>query len=489
MRNLKVYKRKNIIGILFIMALSNALVGCTLIQLQPADPTMAPWEHEIDPTFRLFYNHYGGIEVFGPAISDARKEGDVLVQYTEAAKMIYAESASTSQRFYLASLGTSLIIPEPEVSKPQNSPVIYVAGHVIHPVFAETYGKLEDILGKPLTEARKNVEYHRVEQLFENLGLTYDLTSGKVGFLAYGLAMCDSRCRKTEPEYSIPLQVYPVDPTFQEMVNTLGVDFTGYPITPAYMTAEGRWQQIFENVVYSTESLNQPGTIMLEPIAQTMPFIKDAPKKYNADPAVIFAKTHGEKGYEIPLFFWEYLQAHGGLDVSGIPISQPRQLSATSYVQCFTNLCLENDLEAIETRRVHLVGLGYPYKTMHGPVEPGYLLSTNTPTTAPETPTITLKVWDALRTLDTRLQQEVGVYVTMNQEPLEGIEPTLWLTLPNGVQVEYVFPPTGKDGQSVLRLPLIEGNNGDVTFYAVCVLGGENFRFCVEENFLIWNNP
>ena len=194
----KTAKAKTIVVMLALALLGDRATYAFYPQ-EIVEPTLSPLVHEIDPIFRCFYLYYGGLEVFGPAIAKASLEGEMLIQYTEAAMMIYDPQASITQRFRLAPLGSSIAIREPQVPQPQDGNYIYRDGHIIQPVFAQEYLRLENILGKPLTEGYENYEYRRMEQLFENMGLTYDLASGKIGFLPYGVAMCDKHCQIEEP--------------------------------------------------------------------------------------------------------------------------------------------------------------------------------------------------------------------------------------------------------------------------------------------------
>lgn len=489
----KITLANKIIALLLLVLLVGSTVACSPGQ-ESSQTSLSNQDHLVDPNFRSFYLFCGGYDLLGPAISEKIIEGNTEVQYTEAAKMIFDPQAPDKQFFRLAPLGAALVVPEPGVAQPLDGDSLYVAGHIVPEFFVETYTKLGKILGNPLGEAHKNPENGLFEQIFENMGLTYDPATDKVGSLALGVAMCNESCRTKEPEVSRHLQIYPIDPTFVPIVEKLGGDFTGYPITPGYYTPEGRWQQIFENVVFSVQAPNHPDTLIIEPIGQKLPFVSDPPRPYNGDPFMQPYGLPGEPGYDIPLYFWEYFLAHGGEAILGAPISQLHQFNDQTYVQCFKNLCLEYDLTAVESRLVHPVGLGYPYKTMFGPVEPGFVAPsvptpTPEPSPTPQRSTLTLQAWDSLRALDTRLQQEIGVYVTLNHAPMSGIVPTLYLNLPDGNLVTHLFPPTNMDGKSVLRLPLLQGENGDFVVYAVCVDGLGSQQFCIEDTFLIWNNP
>jgi hypothetical protein len=126
---------------------------------------------------------------------------------------------------------------------------------------------------------------------------------------------------------------------------------------------------------------------------------------------------------------------------------------------------------------------------MFGPLEPDLELPAALPTATPIIPTTSMQVWEGQPALDIRLQQEIGVFIGFNEMPLSGSEPTLILTLPDKSKVVYKMAPTGMDGKSVYRLPLLKGPNGAMISYSVCVLTLAGERFCGLDSFVIWSNP
>ena len=210
---------------------------------------------------------------------------------------------------------------------------------------------------------------------------------------------------------------------------------------------------------------------------------KDQPVSASGQSEMVFLRTQGDLGYEVPTYFWEFLKEHGGLAISGQPISQLHEISDQRYQQCFTNLCLEYDAEAVESRRVHPIDLGRKYDDN---VDPD---GSELPTATPLEPTTVLQVWETQPTLDNRLLQEIGVIVWMDGWPLSDAEPLLTLTMPDGSAVDHVMPKTGMDGKSLVRLPLDQGTNMVVIPYKVCIKGLSGQTFCVADSFLTWGNP
>ena len=71
----------------------------------------------------------------------------------------------------------------------------------------------------------------------------------------------------------------------------------------------------------------------------------------------------------------------------------------------------------------------------------------------------------------------------------DGIEPILVVSLPDGKQVSYYFPPTGIDGKTTETLDPIPAQNGTLIPYKVCLSTPSKDLFCVKESFVIWGNP
>ncbi|MGW8250408.1 MAG: hypothetical protein ACWGO1_07175, partial [Anaerolineales bacterium] len=106
--------------------------------------------------------------------------------------------------------------------------------------------------------------------------------------------------------------------------------------------------------------------------------------------------------------------------------------------------------------------------------------------TQPDSPQISIQVWESFQMLPPGGNQEIGVSVYENDLSLAGIEPDIYVTLPDGSSRTYYMYPTGEDGQSRLVLEPIDAPHGTLIPYEVCVfmVGGQ--KLCVKESFLIW---
>jgi hypothetical protein len=85
--------------------------------------------------------------------------------------------------------------------------------------------------------------------------------------------------------------------------------------------------------------------------------------------------------------------------------------------------------------------------------------------------------------------QEIQVLVLDNGNPLKNIDLVMTVTMPNGSQRSYNFPPTGRDGQARSEVEPISAPNGTLIVYEVCVDNTDEAPDCVVDDYLIWGNP
>jgi hypothetical protein len=211
----------------------------------------------VDPLFSDFYDYLGGMDTLGPAITPIHDSGDVKTQYLSSALLIYDPQASEGDHYRLASLGLFLGVAEPGIKNPPPSAVV-VNGHIIDTKFLQAYENLggEGIVGRPLTEARYNLDYGRYEQYFENLGfyIKTDDPDEEVYLLAYGAFACDRQCRYQPHQWSIPSQKPPLQEPFASAVANLGASIVGRTLTEPYISEDGKLEVIFENLVLILET-------------------------------------------------------------------------------------------------------------------------------------------------------------------------------------------------------------------------------------------
>jgi hypothetical protein len=473
--------------------------------------------YEIDPVFREFYDQLGGTDVLGQAISPLFMHNNVKYQYTVSGLMTFDPMAPANMRFQLAALGLDMGISEPPVARPDQKDVRYVDGHIVYNDFSSLYERLGGarFVGRPITEVHFNLEKNRFEQYFENLGMYRQELDpvDEVHLLAYGVWKCDASCRQ------IPLSsdrvigsLQHTDMRFYDTVARLGPDFTGYALTDAYQTPDGYLEQVFENIVLLIAP-EHPGRVFLRPITKVLGIFPDPMQSPSSEEGMNFYPVQGNRGYNIPDIFRNYIALHGGEEVSGPPISEYVRQSDVIYKQCFLNLCLEDHRDEVGNFRVRPTPMGYQYRQF--PILPVSLGEDSLAEVQPEEdtpvptveavpqasiensptvnsqfdPQVSVQVWENYPLVTPDQAQEIGVSVLENNLPMRMVEPDLILTLPNGQEKTYYMPPTAHDGQTMMVLEPITAPSGTLIPYEVCIFIPGGQKFCVKDSFLIWNNP
>ena len=440
--------------------------------------------YPVDPVFGELYNTLGGQEVLGPAISPVSREGTLQLQYVENALMIYDGRASTSDRFRLGPLGLEFGIAEKPIPDPHQPDSRYVGGHLIWHEFVATYDALGGVryVGEPITEARFNPAKDRTEQYFENMGF-YRLEEdepGVIQLMAYGAFACDYRCRYQPPPASIPERQPILPEPFQYQANLLGLPFTGRALTGVHLAADQTEEVIFENLVLYKDA-SQSSILIARPIVEVLGFIPHVPVELNPDPLMIFYEIQGGKGYNVPRLFDEYIQHHGGSELSGPPLSEVFPINPGVFRQCFRNLCLDYDLNAAPAERLKPAPLGTRYKEEVFDLAMDFHESLSLKN-------VDLLLWEKYMRLSAGEPQEIFVSVSEDGVALKNREPILILSYPNGEIQTFYFPPTGVDGLTSIGIPGIEAPNGTLIAYKVCLMGFNGESRCVGENYLIWNS-
>lgn len=457
------------------------------------EPEATPHSAGVSPVFREFYKHMEGKAMLGPAISDLMREGDLEVQYLTKGKLVHDRNAPNLHKFYFAPLARENGIQEPPLPPPSQPNEYYIEGHYVYEGFYPYFvvmGKTA-IVGPPLTEYRCNPEHRRCEQFFAGLAFYHLEGSSKVRLLDLGAWACDNRCRKVDAKDSthtgdqddIDIHRSGIDPTFAPIVARTGTDFTGFPLTEPYLSRDGTWKQIFENLVLVANSPNFVGSVRLGPMAKMLNIPSEPLRRASNHPGMIFYAIDGKLGYDIPLHFWEYILALGGMDVIGSPITHYSLLfNDGTYHQCFVNLCLMHNPSVDGGVFVRPEALGYAYKQLW--YEKDLFISDLVSPVGQ----IRLHVWELYPTISAKQGQEIGVLVFENDLPRANMHPVLILNLPDGSVRSLQMPPTGLDGKSSIRLEPIAARGSSIVSYEVCILEfGDNT--CAGDSFIIWNNP
>jgi hypothetical protein len=392
-------------------------------------------------------------------------------------------------------------------------------------------------VGKPITELHYNAPYNRYEQYFENLGF-YILEGDPertVRLLTYGAWKCGSACRQLPDSFRNAgvTQHFAVEGQFAEGMKHLGAELTGFAISEPYQAQDGYQEQVFENVVLYIPPDDSAWAVP-RPLTTLLGIQPEPPVAPSHNPDFFFYRTRGNKGYNIPVRFINYLAAHGSLEeTAGPPISEYNEWQGDLFRQCFVNLCLIENPAETGLLRIHPDALGYPYLEMNGlppfqiqpptgpqptPEEtlpdPEEDLSTETATPYPQPQSkvepeqgssedqpseanpatrngsnMAIKVWETYATVSPAQAQEINVYITADGQPVARIEPQLTITLPDNSTRTYLMFPTGEDGQSHFTVEPTEAANGTLISYQVCIDNSSGNRFCGMYDYVIWIGP
>jgi hypothetical protein len=267
----------------------------------------------------------------------------------------------------------------------------------------------------------------------------------------------------------------------REAVNRLGSDFTGFALSEPYLTPDGKLEQIFENMVLRVDA-QQKTAFELRPLPELLGVSRDALEPPSDDPAMEFYAVEGDRGFNVPAYFWHYLDLHGGEQISGPPVTSLKPLDEDVYWQCFQNLCLEEHQVTPDGLLIRPVALGYQYKEH-------FYQAPETQLPEPPSKELSIQVWEGSPRVASNQEQKIEVSVQENNIPLPGVVPVLTLNFPDGTQETQELDPTGPNGRTSLVLPPIQAPNSFLIPYQICIPGQNADKFCVKDSYLIWNNP
>lgn len=478
------------------------LVGC--LGKSASDQTRLENLYQISPTFREFYNQIGGLSNFGVAISPEFSQDRFKLQYVVAGLMIYDPQDVEGSQYSLAPLGREMDISQPAMKESAYESEPFINGFPIFGEFIPLSRKLagEKFVSNPLTPPHYNPQKQRYEQYFEYFGL-YRLIKdppGAVHLLAYGVWKCGESC--IHP-HVVPDEVVlpkPIDKQFLPWVNKLGPDLTGYAITPAYTTADRLIQQVYDHLVLAIDP-QQSERIILLPVPEKLGIFPEPiqPSTYNKNYA--FFPIQGDLGYEIPLIFVDYINQHGGFEISGPPISHFKSNSEKVSRQCFQYYCLDEDQGVDGMLRIRPAPLGFLLSQSVNQKQPTQTIisANNIPVQETVTPNqatavgssneLSLQVWELYPLVNPQQNQEIVVNVNMNGVPEDKIEPYLTVYLPSNQKITRKMPPTDKNGQTSLVLDTIEAPNSTIIPYQVCIPFSNGSSYCARGQFLVWYSP
>ena len=461
--------------------------GLLLLFLSACTPSAGSNEtsgtYAVDSIFREYYRDLGGQERFGPAISQVFDRDKFECQYTVNALLCHDPVATGSARYFLAPLGTNLILDGSD----------HVVSSAIYPDFLPLYKELNafNAVGNTLTGVIYNSEKQRVEQYFENVGFyhRFDDPHGMVSLLPYGDYFCGNDC-----SYNGINAADQISPQYPDILSPFGSSLDqiggnevfGRPLTHPYETEDGFTEQVYENVIIYAPSDNL-GNIHLRPLPEMLNMNSTAPgpKIYGDNENMVFYTTEGELGYHVPKIFDLFISQHGGLEISGNPIADPFRDPLTNIPrQCYQNYCLDYHSEAEQEYQTRMAALGTLYlqeNQSKDSVISHYVYST-------ENVQMQLREQQAEVTTSEDLLVDLMVLKSEDQSPIANVETKVTLTYPDGESDTFISASTNPQGHATITIPAqSQLKTGDLVSYKICLNVPSEKPICVYDAFLIWN--
>ncbi len=432
---------------------------------------------QIDAIFEEFYSTFGGRETLGAVISPAFGSGSKIYQYVENGLMQFDGSKILNDRFSFAPLGKNLL----EVGRLALSQSDQHHPMQIHSDFLLIYRRMggAQYVGRPLGDPVVNSEEKRVEQYFENFGFYKSMVTGDVRLLPYGITSCGDVCRGNYMAANIPRLIIDLPEPYLHLVNRIGSDLTGRILSSPFISADGLEEVIFENIVLARD-LQSPNRIFVRPLSEAVGYKVGKLTRQLNHPLMVFFPIEKNLGFNVPIYFLEYIKAHGGMQVSGMPIEEVVSIQPGVFRQCYKNICLQFTLKENGEKVLQPIPLGVIYKSLMEASVFDYRSSSTLDT-------VTIKAWELYPALSSGDRQVIRVGIFQHGIPLKNREPVLFLNLPdNGLRVFYL-PPTDQDGMTEITLDPIQAPIGTLISYEVCLLGLLDNRKCEGDNYLIWN--
>ena len=434
----------------------------------------------IEPVFQQFYDFLGGQARLGSALSPVIIEGNVQKQYLENALMAYNPELPPSEQYSLAPLGRQMGVWDEPLASTDLQGVLFVEGYIVYEGFVSLYQEMgaQRYVGTPLTGVRYNGDQNRVEQYFENLGFFQNLDDpdARVQLMPYGRTACAETCEAlANSGVTTEVELAYGEP-FVSAVTRLGDDFTGPRLAGPYQKSDGTIEVIYQNLVLTVNTADAQRAIP-KPILSELGVLPEPLVARLNNPNVTFYSIDGEYGFNIPLFFADYINKHDGIESFGQPISELKLQSDGSASQCFANACLQY----AQGSGVKPIPVGVEYKARFYDDQP----VTEEPTPQAE---IRIQVWEDYSQINSVEEQVIHATLFAGNQLLAGLEPYLEITLPGGGTGIYQFPSSDSSGQTQLTLPPIRAQNGTLIPYKVCLEGFGAAEVCTSESFMIWGN-
>ena len=462
-----------------ILLLTIIIILISACNLEKAKTPTPEGTYSLDPIFQKYYNQLGGKSVLGDAISPVFSEQGKFYQYVVVGLLMYDPSDRSTR---LAPIGRDLGVRENPSSFQAGEAGRYLDGYRIFDRFVPLYDRLggEAVVGKPLTEAHFNLEKSRYEQYFENLGFYWleGDAEDNVHLLAYGDWECREHCPNVvDPNAAISWSSR-IPEVFSRVIEQNGLGFTGFALSAPYVNQEGKVEQIYQNLIMLTDPGVSENAYLLN-LPERVGKLRESPGAPSPVPGMRFFAIQENLGYNVPLIFDEYIQAHGGYNFIGQPTTHVTRPNLQTIEQCFVNLCLQGELNSEGKMDVRPLALGIKYRDIYKPVEgiSGMEKSLE----------VTMQLWESYPLISPEQEQEIGVVVFSGGEPIPDVSAELTVRMPDGEEQVYQLPPTDQQGETRLRLDALNAENGTLVPYRACVQLKNQQKFCVMDSYLIWH--
>jgi hypothetical protein len=234
---------------------------------------------------------------------------------------------------------------------------------------------------------------------------------------------------------------------------------------------------VFENVALYIDPVNG-NLIKLRSLPSMLGIKTDQPvNEIRADWLSFYPVMDG-KGFNVPNGFVDYLTKHGGIEYSGSPITEYKLTADGGYSQCFSNVCLEYHPTAPAQLQIRPHSLGNDYQTNGTNIPaPGEVV----------TDALQINVWEEYPLIPSGQVQIIYAEALKNEAPVPGIKFSLVVLQPDGITKTYQMPPSGDDGKTSVELDPINGPNGAIVQYKVCIIAAVSPQICFSRSYTIWN--
>jgi len=457
----------------------------TLNACSPSADAASYGTYPVSSTFLDFYREFGGEANLGPAISPAFEKENITYQYVVAGLLVYDPNLGTLNRFKFSPIASTEWKINGLVEPPRtNDDLPYLNGHRIWEEvwsFYSSHGA--EILGLPVSGVSANDAMQRYEQYFEGVGFyrNYADPIGKIHLLPYGSWMCGKNCNFQLPDAVPPPASYvrensQTEQLFLQETDRLGYGFSGEPLSAPRIAEDGNFEMVFENIILFIDPSNG-NQIRPRPLPSLLGIMAEMPTKETKADWLLFYEVGEGLGYNVPVTFSQYISEHGGATYSGYPITEYQTLADDGYSQCYTNICLEYHPTAPEALRTRPHALGAIY------VKNG----ANTAVTEPSfSEALKIDVWEDFPLIASGERQVINVEASQNDAPSSGIEVILLVKQPDGIMKTYKLDPTDNAGKTRIELEPINGPNGAIVQYQVCLTGTTTPQVCFSRSYTIW---